>query len=1140
MAELKRKSEQLEKLMSQIREIDRTACMDPFGSMMNAKEQLNDFLQEMSNASFFQKRKIKKEIQATSLSLQKSTKNLKKCVFHALQDLWIALNEMIREIAVVVPDVTTGIQKFQMPHGPAAKNLLDFGADFSQFYLDLIQRFRDEAVSALEKNKDIVNRYSKYITLDQASIETTERTTAEAIGIMAIREVLDLLHTLRKETKSIRSARRGVEEKIQMAIVNQATGLIELLETCDSIGIDYESTLDLRTQATWVVEQAHGTESVDQLFELEKRITSLGKDFVSTLRAKNFSIKSETEKEVSRFSAILQGRDVDDLLPKPPDVDMGSSDALELIRSIETMRTWQRKTLFGMKRVVNANELQTVIKTARSMKIEIPSEMDAKIRNIADKIERLEDLGESVTAIREYLDIQASLTDIMRSHILRNIDSDEYRIVSAILEPPTFSLETNEAKAMLSQLRESERWLSDVIERLRDTSKDIGDTLIHIEEAEAFSVSFPPDIRPSLQRIRNKIITEEDLGNLTGLWKEYQEDLEKIRLAIYLFIKKSLESPSVRQLTTNIREIQTPFDDIERKDLQRQLAALRGLKRWKDQVLSQLHQQLVDETLPSIPADNPYDLREYKKGVVQSLEKGTAVEDFEVCIQGFFDYLEKKTKTRERLAEEIGSILVKNKDLIEKARRSLGRASSGLSINLTYDDSMAYEDALQMWWDLQRLISNKIDRLTDISISNLYSMAEDYRNIPDPWVSYFDSLFEFAEKQSNDFQKIDNMEEVLRKYDFVVREFRTQAIEGVEKMRGKMHTSLSVTISQIGEIIQIPDEIRNSVEWIRDMSPELETSEQVARIVRELIHNFENEILAPLTEILMNESAMVLKYINDLKTVGIDVLQYVADNVKKSSELLTQGETVTIRDIAEVFSLLADIKYNPTVGRVIREHGKQEIEAVRKAAELTGTLFGPEIEVRIKDLAGNLVHPEQALMADDLGVLCQQYLYITQVASAVLQTMVSLEAEEFQNTQARLLQSLQYYPSINAVFDKYSEPTSKAIYPYSTLLKRRDQFAATSSVGNAATLLTEIYDLRLKWENEVTPTLNRWHKALRMFISMVQPTYNRDENRRQLEEIRKRINGTYSHRPIQTYLYYAVRHYVEQMPMEEEEEEAET
>ncbi|MFX0116726.1 MAG: hypothetical protein ACFFB3_19415, partial [Candidatus Hodarchaeota archaeon] len=1124
IANLKRKSEQLEELMSQIREIDRTACMDVYGLMMTAKEQLNDLSQQMSEASFLQKRKLKKEVQATSSTLQKSTKDLRKCAFHTLQDLWIGLNEMVREIAVVVPDVTSGIQEFHLPHGPAAKDMLEFGMSFSKFYLELKERFREEATSALEQNKDTVNRYSKYISLDPSSVETTEKITAEAIGLMSVREMLDLLHTMRKETESIRSARKGVEDKIQMVIVNEATGLIELLETCDSIGIDYESTLDLRTQATWVVEQAHGTESVDQLFELEKRITSLGKDFVSTLRAKNFSIKSETEKEASRFSAILQGRDVEELLPKPPEVDMGSSDALELIRSIEAMRTWQKKTLFGMKRVVNANELLTVIKTARSMNIEVQSGMETDIRTAADKIERLDDLGDTVTAIREYLDIQANLTDIMRSHILRNIDSEEYRTVSAILEPPSFSLEANDAKTMLSQLRESEKWLSDVTERLRDTSKTIGETLIRVEEAEAFQVSFPPDVRPSLQRIRNQIVTEDDLGNLTSLWKEYKENLEKIHLAIYLHIKSSLDSPVVRKLTASVRSIQLPFDEIERKDLQRQIAALRGLKRWKDQVLTNLHQQLSSETLPSIPMDNPYDLREYKKDVLQTLEKGTAVEEFEECIQVYFAYIEKKSKTRERLAEEIGSLLDKNKDLIEKARKSLGTASSGLTINLTHDDSMSYEDALQMWWDLQRLISNKIDRLVDISTSNLYSMSEDFRNIPEPWLSYFEPLFEFSDTQSNDFQQMDAMEEILRKYDYVVREFRTLAVEGVEKMRGKMHTSLSVTISQISEIIQIPEAVRQSIEWIRDMDPNLETSERVARIARELIHNYENEILAPLTEILMNESALVLKYINDLKTAGIDVLQYVADNVKKSSELLTQAEKVSLQEIAEVFGLIADIKFNPTVARVIREQGKQEIDDVRKAVDLTGNLFGIETEVRFKDLAANLIHAEKALAAEDLGILCQQYLYIAQISDAVLQTMVSLEAEEFRNSQTRLSQKLHYFPSIKAVFDKYTEPTSKAIFPYGTLQTKREQFAATSSVKNAATLLTEIHDLRLKWENEVVPTLNKWHKALRMFISMVQPTYNRDESRRQLEEIRKRINGTYTHRPIQSYLYHAVRH----------------
>jgi hypothetical protein len=1137
IASLKRKCELLEELMNDIREIDRTACMDSFSSMMSGKETLNDLMQEMSKASFFQKRKIKKEIEDISSSLEKSSKSLQECFFHTYQDLWIGLNEMVREIAVVVPDVTSAIQEFHLPHGPGSKNLIQFGTDFSKFYLELKKRFNEEAVSVLEQNNDTVSRYSKYIALDPKSVEITEGTTAESISLMSIREILGLLHALRAEADSIRSARKGVEEKIQMAIVNQATGLIELLETCDSIGIDYESTLDLRTQATWVVEQAHGTESVNQLFELEKRITSLGKDFVSTLRAKNFSIKSETEKEVSRFSAILQGRDVEELLPKAPEVDMGSSDALELIRTIETMRTWQRKTLFGMKRIVNANELLTVIKTARPMNIEVPSGKEVEIRTIADKIEKLDDLGETVTAIREYLDVQASLTDIMRSHILRNIDSDEFRTVSAILEPPVFSLETIDAKTMLTQLRESEKWLTDVTDRLRDTSKEIGETLIRMEEAESFGVSFPSEIEPNLQKIRNQLVTEDDLGNLSSLWKEYQENLEKIKLAIYLFIKSSFEVPAVRKLTTSIRDFQLPFDEIERKDVQKQIGALRAWKKWKEQVLTQLHDTLAGEALPTIPTDNPFDLREYKKGIINTLEKGTAIEEFEECIEAYFGYIDKKAKTRELLAEEIGTILVKNRDLIEKARKSLGTATSGLTINLTYDDSMSYENALQMWWDLQRLISNKIDRLVDISTSNIFSMASDYSNIPEPWLSYFEPLFEFADTQSAEFQQMATMEETLRKYDYVVREFRTLAITGVENMRGKMHTSLSVTISQIAEVIQIPEEIRHSVEWIRDMDPALETSERVARVTRELIHNFENEIVAPLTEILMNESALILKYINDLKTVGIDVLQYVAENVKKSSELLTQSEQVTIKDIAEIFSLLADIKFNPTVCRVIREGGKQQIEDVRKAVELAGTLFGIETEVRFKDLAGNLVHAEQALEAEDLGILCQQYLYIAQIVDAVLQTMVSLEKQEFQNTQDRLIQKLQYYASIKAVFGKFVEPMSKAIYPYGDLLKKREQFEATSSVGTSAKLLTEINELRIKWENEVTPTLNRWHKALRMFISMVQPTDNRDESRRQLEEIRKRINGTYTHRPIQSYLYHAVKHYVGKMPMEEEEEE---
>ncbi len=1137
IADLKRESGKLEEIMDRVRQIDRTACMDAFSSLMGAKEKANDIEKELGESGFFQKRKFKKELQTASSNLGKKNKGLRKSLFELFQSIWSELNEMLKEIAFVLPDVTKAIQKFNLPHGPEAKDMISFGLEFSQFYLDTLNHFREEAKSVLEENKETVSRYSKYISLDPASTTASERITSESIDLMGIREILDLLHTLKSEDEAIRAARKGVEEKIQMAIVNQATGLIELLETCDSIGIDYESTLDLRTQGTWVVEQAHGTEAVDELFELEKRINSLNKDFVSTLRSKSFAIKSDTEKEVSRFSTIFQGSEIDDYIPKTPEIDVGSSDALELIRAIESLRTWQKNTLMGLKRSVNASELLTVIKTARAMNIDVPKGIETETRSSAEKIEKLNDLSGTVSAIREYLETQMKVTDAMRSHILKNIDSDEYRTVSTILEPPSLLLETSDPKKMLSQLRDNEKWLSDITDRLRDTSKTIGENLLSMEETESFGVNFSKDIRNDLNRLRSDIVTKDELRDLVDLWKEYQETLDKIRITIYQFIKTQLDSPTIRKLTSAIRDIDLPFDEIERKDLQKQIGALRQLKRWKEQVLSQLHHTLSSEVLPTIPMENPFDLRQEKKGIIQILEKSSAAETFESAITSYFEYLDKKTKTREKLIEEIESIQVKNKGLLEKARKILGTASSsGLSINLSFDDTMAYENALQLWWDFQRLISNKLDRLVDISNSNLMTTVEDFKTIPEPWRDYFGHLFEYVDEQADEIQKLENMEDILRKYDYVMKEIRSLAISGVDNIRGKMHTSLNITISQIGEIASIPDEVRLAVEWIRDLDPELETPERIARITRELIHNFDNEIIAPLTEILMNESKLVLKYINDLKTLGIDVLQYVADNVKKSSEILTKAGDITVKDIADVFTLIADIKFNPTVSRVIRERGKEEIEEVKKTVELTGDLFGTEIKSRFKDYASNLAHTEEALAADDLGILCQQFQYLISIADAVRQTMVSLEADEFKRTQERLTKTLPYYPSVVAVFEKFTEQTSKDIFPYKAFKEKRQIFSETSSLKTAAQLLTEIHEIRGKWENEGVPTINRWHKALRMFISMVQPTYNKDENRRQLEEIRKRINGTYTHKPIQSYLYHAVRHYIEQMPTEEDEE----
>ena len=353
------------------------------------------------------------------------------------------------------------------------------------------------------------------------------------------------------------------------------------------------------------------------------------------------------------------------------------------------------------------------------------------------------------------------------------------------------------------------------------------------------------------------------------------------------------------------------------------------------------------------------------------------------------------------------------------------------------------------------------------------------------------------------------------------------AKDSLTKLHQNLYNWLRVSLPRIHEISPLRDSVFAAEQKIYNFEPEEVSHERLAHNLRELIYFYDTEIVAVLLSHGVAESRQVLKNVNDLKEVGINIIEFVGGYIEVFSQVIVKHqEDVHLREITEVFVEIDKLQNDNNACNAIRTTGERYIAEIQDTIEYLFASF--QIDIRTDDRIdfAYLSDFQRIATTNHVHHLTQAIIRLSQIRAVVVEIMKVFEKDLNSNLQTKL-GTLDYYSNIQEVFKKYSDEASEKIYPLSKLVEDRADLLNSHDLRFILDLFPRIEIQREEWE-KVSIQLNRWHRAFRMFRARYLPTDNNEENKRQFKEISKKIMETYPHnKVIGAYLSLVMKLFVE-------------
>ena len=236
----------------------------------------------------------------------------------------------------------------------------------------------------------------------------------------------------------------------------------------------------------------------------------------------------------------------------------------------------------------------------------------------------------------------------------------------------------------------------------------------------------------------------------------------------------------------------------------------------------------------------------------------------------------------------------------------------------------------------------------------------------------------------------------------------------------------------------------------------------------------------------------------------------------------------TIKETTDCFVSIDSIKTDKEICDKIRNVSVSYRNQMKEAITVIQTEYGFDVENQVPIIRTYLSGDfERDISRNNLFTLVELFVNIGQIRNDLIQLMKDLELQQQNKFEKQLESKYVYYQVIKEIFDN-NKTAMQSVFPMATFLSRRDVFFKTGDLAEMTSILPEIRQGRGSWE-ETIDELSGYHRALIMFIPF-EKSLSQDENLRQYEEIKKKINSTYKStagKKIRVYFNAAVKQFIE-------------
>ena len=1140
-------------LVTELRSIDPTVQVV---SALNEAQQLVIEIEKLETAlpkaGFFKRRGIKKTLTQDKEKYNKLTEELLNALLVGFRKIYFDLANNIKEIAKFIPQETETIRKLQIPSFDV-NEILRFSSQVLRTYNQISEVLRGKNVSVLLFNREIIELYGKFVNFDEEKVRVTNQTTKTSIHVMTIPDLLEVYSLLEAENAYLKQRRKGTEGKIQLAIVQMSSELQQHIDTVASIGLELWDKIDiLKEEVQDVQTSTDRTTSVETLISLEKRLNSLSNEFINILRTYEISLKTETEDQIGRITQIFGKEELESAFSSAPETDISSTNIPTIIQDIEKIRSWRQQQIIATKKILSTSELINSSKAIRAMKIPVPSDIEKEVRKIEKEAAKTSDLQEWVELAKKYHELKSTLAGECQNYFFRLLENPHIQEVINLSEGPKIptihDFEALSPSELSSKAREIKDWETRLVAYFsKPAQQSLRQNLLNLfDSRESLRDILSPELKEQIEYQRQQKVAEEiDIRDLvheieglhrlnanikTELWNKIDNEIHPIfnQLTNLETIPPKLKIHVPILAIDDLKSFREEANEAAQESIQELLDEYEKIPVWKYKISSRIRENLKSIPFPLIPVETRFDLREKRNQIVDLIDEYSESGDIEAVIKEYISFLE----TIEENKKEIIIELKKQIGNLEGVDRRLFRLLKSRKTSLIYStekeiDTLDYSEALTEYWQLSAFIGRKASTLAEQMEREISSHIQDYSKLPSQYAGFFDETIKLMEEKMEEIKTHKDIVRLVNVFESYSLESLQMAKDSLAKFHQNLYNWLRVSLPRINEITPLDDAIFSAEKKVSDFEAEEVSHDRLAHKLRQLIFLYDTEILAVLLAHGVQESRQVLKNVNDLKEVGINIIEYVGGYIENFSQIIVKNqEDVQLREVTDVFVEIDNLQTDPTACREIRSMGKRYITEIQDSVEYLFNHYQIDLRQDERVDLAYLSKFQEIATTDHVGRLTEAILELVAVRSSVVEIMKTIEKNRNAALQTELGE-LEYYSNIQEVFKRYTKEASQKIYPLSELVKDREEFLDSHDLRFILELLPKIDEQRNEWKN-VSIQLNHWHRAIRMFRPRYTPTESRDENLRFYKEISKKIKETYPHNEvIRSYLSLVMKLLIE-------------
>jgi hypothetical protein len=746
------------------------------------------------------KKKIQQEIDGLEKEFKNKESKLVRDANNYYKKLYDDLMNNLKVIAAVTPDHVERIRSINPPLGTIDnKKIISFSTDVHNKYTSLMDALKADTWEVLTTNKDLLERYRRYVEIPREEVTSTSRTTQQSLDLMSLNEILAEKDILLKERNFLEKRAEDVQRELRLSSEDLIINLRKSIDTASSLGIDVSnvSSKDVINLRKRFKEAKH----LQDLFDEETELQRLQNDFTNGLRSEINTVRANIDSEIGRLATVSKETKN---LPEIPEFNLSTDNMVQLIQQVETLRSFEKKILIEMKKLVDISEFNAAIRALDNKKVSVPESMKQEVIDIHKQLEKSEGLASTTDLLIKYFSTSSQLTEVIRKKLYEMVENEDLKSVSEMFPPPPqINIETIDPRLLLRQFDEIEKWQKTISTYLQGMASEISQILDDLSKAERFT-TLKPEFKKQLNEIMNKVVGERDISKLVQLRKELETTKESIFSHLFSILNENLQGFIASKTSLISNAPQVPSANFQgQTSISSVIQKLENFNDWNKSVLVFLKDtRPLDQTRimaetgtffeVTLPQDYIKRLSEAKENV-QSLDK---VED-----------LLESYNEREKIIEELNEAIRKRIKVLIDLMSTLGMdliSEIGISMDGDLNALKASVEKIYRWMDNKKTeLQQRIDKSRSL-LRTLQSRAESGQlpiELPDDLLSLVSEHGKAlapkndVKELATELQKLSEVQEVAT--DFIGDKIRKEVRESREQMQLARHLRSNVSFPEL-------------------------------------------------------------------------------------------------------------------------------------------------------------------------------------------------------------------------------------------------------------------------------------------------------------------------------------------------------